>query len=187
MMEQKTMSNIENIILFQAGWLACVLGALYVSPVAGVIYAFCFIAYHLYLHKQPLNELVFILLITVVGYLIDSQLVRYGYFDYYDHQDWVMAPLWIAALWAMFSTTIGRSLSWLSNRLAIAVMLGAIFGPVAYYSAAEIGAVSVLKNNQGLYVQSLIWAVMMPVMFRLYEFTKNADLSLLKGKRNELG
>lgn len=181
-MKKETKNNIVNLILFQTGWMACVAGAVYIDPLTGVVYGVAFLVFHLINHHQRSNEISFIVFVALIGYLIDSQLVNYGFFEYYEHEDWLVAPLWIASLWAIFSTTIGRSLSWLSSHYVLAALLGAVFGPVAYYSAAEIGAVTILKNNQGLYFQSFIWACMMPLMFWLYQFLNQQDPSLQKGE-----
>ncbi|MBK7405985.1 MAG: DUF2878 family protein [Phycisphaerales bacterium] len=49
--------------------------------------------------------------------------------------------LTFAALWLNFGTTIRPSLRWMWRRPALAAVLGAVAGPLAYLVAARIGAI----------------------------------------------
>ena len=165
--------KIINFILFQVGWLACVLSASAGMSEIGLIYALAFIILHTSLSRRVLTEVVFIVLVTCFGFVIDSWLVFAGYFSYVNSAESMTAPMWIAALWAMFSTTIGYSLNWLSSRYLLAAALGFIFGPLAYYGASKLGAVNLPDGNMGLYFQALIWAVMLPAMFAFYNMLQS--------------
>lgn len=160
--------NAINFVLFQIGWFACVLGAANDLHFLGVIVSFTVVAIHLYRSVNFLHEAAFIAAIALLGFAIDSGLVVTGYFSYENAVLDQYAPMWIAALWALFATTIGHSMSWLFQRRVWATILGAIFGPLAYYSASKLGAVNLLQDGNGLYLQSLVWAILMPLMLSLY-------------------
>jgi len=168
--------KIFNFIFFQAGWFACVLTATLAMSEVGLIYASIFIFMHLLLSKHVIAEVVFIVLVACLGFVIDSWLVYSGYFSYINNTESIIAPVWIAALWAMFSATIGHSLNWLSSRYLVAAVSGFVFGPLAYYAASKLGAVSLQNGNMGLYFQALIWAVMLPAMFAFYSLLQNAKM-----------
>ena len=50
------------------------------------------------------------------------------------------APHWIVAMWVLFASTLNVSLRWLRGRWALATLLGAVAGPLAYYGGAGLGA-----------------------------------------------
>lgn len=77
------------------------------------------------------------------------------------------APYWIVAMWMLFATTLNVSLRWLRNRTALAVVLGAIAGPLSFYGGAQLGGVVFLDQRAGLIALSVGWAVMMPTLIIL--------------------
>ena len=59
------------------------------------------------------------------------------------------APPWILGLWALFATTLNRSLAWLHGRYALAAVLGAIAGPLSYWAGARLGALELGAAGRG--------------------------------------
>src|SRR5271168_1295168 len=74
------------------------------------------------------------------GVLIDGTLGFCGWLRYASPEPAFPphgAPLWILCLWAAFALTLMRSLAWLMRRPWLAVLAGALGGPLAYASAAR--------------------------------------------------
>ncbi len=161
--------KIVNFALFQLGWFTCVLGGANTLPMIGVGYALLFLLIHATWQGNAVREFSFITLVALFGFGIDSLLVTLGYFSYTSAIGHSFAPFWIAALWAMFAATIGHSMAWLSSRPILSSLLGAVFGPVAYFSASKFGADTLLEGGQGLYLQAIVWSTMMPSMYFLYQ------------------
>lgn len=75
---------------------------------------------------------------------------------------------WCNAIWQAFATTLGRSLSFLGRRPALAVLAGTVAIPLNYWAGQRLGAVEFgYPVPVTLAIMSLVWAVMLPVMFRL--------------------
>lgn len=100
-----------------------------------------------------------------VGLLLDGSLAAAGLLDYSAASAWSPAPLWILAVWVAFAATLERSMAFLQHRLALATVLGAIGGPLAYLGAARLGAVAIAEPaTTGLLALSAGWAVVMPAL-----------------------
>lgn len=154
--------KVINFILFQIGWFACVLGAASNISHWALLVALVVVITHLIQVDKPAREILFLAIVTALGYAWDSLLVALDLFEYADTTLTDFAPLWIAAMWLMFATTLNSSLSWLQERFILASVLGGLLGPVAYYSASKLGAVSLIEMPDALIFQAIGWAILMP-------------------------
>ena len=149
-----------NVALFQAGWLACVLGAAYGLPWAGVAAAAAVVAWHA---RRAAAELKLVALAVAVGALSDSALAASGWVDFAPVAAAEgLAPWWILAMWALFATTLNVSLAWLRSRLPLAALLGAMSGPLAYWAGARLGALELRQPAAALGALALVWAAVLP-------------------------
>jgi len=152
-----------NIALFQAGWLACVLGAAHGMPWAGVAVAAAVVAWHAARARRPVQELKLVALAVLAGALFDSALAAGGWIVFApDAAASGLAPWWILALWALFATTLNVSLAWLRLRLPLAALLGALCGPLAYWAGARLGALELRQPAAALGALALVWAAALP-------------------------
>lgn len=67
------------------------------------------------------------------------------------------APLWLWANWIAFSLTLTRSLSWLSKRRHLFVLLCSIVGPISYFSGKSLGVIDF--RNELIMLVVLEWFV----------------------------
>ena len=162
-----------NFIAFQFGWLACVLGAAHGLAWAGTGLALAVVAWHLSRASAPRAELMLILTAAGIGALWDSALAAVGWIRY---PSGVLiegaAPHWIVALWMLFATTLNLSLGWLKRRMPLAVVFGAVGGPLAYLGGAGLGALEMVEQSHALAALALGWAVFTPLLLqvaRLYD------------------
>ena len=160
--------KLLNFVLFQIGWFACVLSAAALQPWIGALIALVIIALHLWRATLPAHELLLLIVAVLIGAIWDSLLVMLGLLGYpagtLIHNT---APYWIIVLWALFATTLNVSLQWLKEHLAMAALLGAIAGPLAYAGGAGLGAVELVDINMAFAALALGWALFTPLLLVL--------------------
>jgi len=164
------MPIVLNLVAFQIGWLACVLGGARGLPLGGTGLVAVLIAIHLWRSTNPRRELILIATVGVLGAIWDSLLVMLGWLHYPSGTliDGT-APHWIVAMWMLFATTLNVSLRWLRGRLLLATLLGAVGGPMAYFAGYRLGGVEFSQLWVGLTALGLGWAVLMPLLTVLAE------------------
>jgi hypothetical protein len=159
------LKTLLNVALFQAGWLACVLGAAAGRAWLGPIVVALVLVVHLVaLHHGDEARLVG--WSALMGAVADSLLAASGLVGYAAHPGpSFLAPVWIVAMWANFAITLGHSLSWLAGRPLMAALVGLAGGPLAYAAGARLGAIDV--SSGGLVALALVWAVALPSLTEL--------------------
>jgi hypothetical protein len=157
-----------NLLFFQLGWWSCVIGAAHGWPWLGPLVVAPLLTYHLRTSADRRSEILFLLVVALVGTAMDSLLALSGVVSYRGGGTWPLAPVWITALWIIFGTTLNVSMRWLVGRPGLALVLGALAGPSTYYGAARLGAVEisntwtawvVLGTSWGLALPTLLWIV----------------------------
>ena len=164
---------IINFILFQIGWFACVLGAAKQMPWLGVIVVTGIVVWHLSQAKQAKPELILLVLAILIGGAFDQAMLSSHLISYQAH-GWeflnnpnALTPAWILALWAEFVTILNVSLRWMRGKWLVAILFGAIGGPLAYMGAENLGAVT-LNNLPMTYIAlSIGWAILTPLFLVL--------------------
>jgi hypothetical protein len=162
------MPTLVNAVVYQIGWFTCVLTAASGISWVGTLVALGLIALHLKFTERPAAQLKLIAVAAVVGAVWDSVPVSLGLLSYSDGTVIRgLAPHWIVALWALFSTTLNYSLRWLTRSPLAAIGLGAVGGPLAYAAAARMGALQLLQPTRALTIIGLGWSVLLPLLCRL--------------------
>lgn len=160
--------KLTNFLLFQIGWFACVWSAAQNSAWIGVMAVIMISAFHVMSSEQPKQELSLLALAALIGLVWESLLVWQGYLRFSEGMILgQLAPYWIVAMWVLFATTLNLSLRWLKDRLMLAVVFGALGGPLAYFAGARLGAVSMPDQAVSLSVIALGWAVLTPLLIIL--------------------
>ncbi|QSP93816.1 DUF2878 domain-containing protein [Marinobacter salinisoli] len=160
MIASETVRNVVNFLLFQAGWLICVMfpGKLAAALVVG------FVVLHFILVSQKRkSELQFIALGTVVGATLDWLWFRTGVLGL-DNQEVLHTPPWLVAIWAIFMTTLCHSLDWISRKAWLPFVLAPVAGPFAYWSASKLGAITLPQLAPSLVAMALGWLVVFPLL-----------------------
>lgn len=161
------MINLWNFIQFQVAWFAIVLSAAAQQPFLGVAVVLLFTAVHLYLSEKPVAEGLFLLLVGLLGWLWESLVLGTGLIHYTATSgDDLMAPLWIAALWLNFASTLNYSLAWLQGRTALSAVFGAVGGPLAFFAGEKLGAVSFTNSVLILAIIAVGWLILTPLLVR---------------------
>ena len=161
---------IINFILFQIGWFACVVGAAEQMPWLGVIVVLAIVIWHLSQANQPKLEVYLLILTLIIGAIYDQTMLQSDLLTYKAH-GWSnsLTPVWILALWAEFATILNVSLRWMRGHWLIAILFGAIGGPLAYVGAARLGAVSLDVIPLSYVALSVGWAIITTLLLKLSE------------------
>ena len=159
---------IKNLVLFKAGWLACVLGAAnglaWLGPAAVGLIAL----EHLRTAFAPSREVLLLLAAGAVGLIWESALVTLEVLRYDAGMfSSAVAPYWILAMWVLFATTLNIGLKWVKRHWLLAAAAGAVGGPMAFFGGERLGAVILDDATVSLAVIGIGWAVLLPVLASL--------------------
>ncbi|MGW8247892.1 MAG: DUF2878 domain-containing protein [Acidiferrobacterales bacterium] len=154
-----------NIVGFQIGWFAAVLGGANALPWAGTGAMLTLVVLHLLRAASPRKELQLVTVAGLIGLAWESALVSLGITSY---PSGTMvpgtAPHWIVAMWMLFATTINVSLRWLRNRTWLAALTGSVSGPLAFYAGHRLGGVEFAQPTTAMIVLAIGWAVFVPLL-----------------------
>lgn len=154
--------NVTNLVAFNVAWFACVLGSVRGLTWLGPAVALAVVIIHLSSIKHRSAEFVVILGLTLIGVILDTVLMNFGILRFASGGH--LIPLWFAALWPSFATLLNVSLKWLQGRWFLAIAFGLIGGPLAYYSGARLGALSLHPNLPlAVIVIGVEWALVTPL------------------------
>jgi hypothetical protein len=154
-----------NVLLFQFGWFASVLGAANGLPWVGLASASVIAGWHIRCATHPSRELALLAVAAVVGTLFETLLTQTGWVRF---PSGVLvngaAPYWMVALWILFGTTLNVSLRWLRPRAALAALIGAVGAPAAYYAGARLGGLELVADVPALAAIAIGWAILTPAL-----------------------
>lgn len=155
-----------NVVGFNLAWLATVVGAAEGYGWAGPAALLVFAAFQVPASARPRYDLTAMAVFAGAGVLIDSAWSLAGLVSY--ASPWpsaALAPVWLVALWASFSLTLGHSLAWIRRRPVVASLFGAFGGGFSYWVGARLGAVEphIPALAYGILV-GLTWAVVFPAL-----------------------
>lgn len=150
------MRSLANFAGFQIAWWACVLGAVHGAPWPGVVACVAFVALQWLASSCRRADAWLVACAVLTAVAFDGSLAQLGWIDYRGSIA-LPAPAWIVALWAAFAMTINHSLAWL--RPGMAIVLGAVGGPMAYLGAERLGAIELIATVQATIALAIGWAI----------------------------
>jgi hypothetical protein len=152
-----------NLLAFQTGWFAIVLGAAHGLAWLGPVAVLAAVALHLGSTPRRWPELRLLTFALVLGLVLEHVLLYAGVVRYAGDPAWV--PVWMLALWPLFATTLNVSLAWFKPRLGLAALAGCVAGPLAYVGGAALGAIQL--DTSALWILALGWALAFPLLLAL--------------------
>jgi len=165
-----TLHILFNAIGFQIGWWLSVIGVMRGLPLLGPLAMGLFLVWHAVAIRFDRAEFRLLLIIAVVGTLLDSMLAAGNVIRYrggYGNWFW-LAPLWITFMWIGFGATLNHSLAWLRQRPRLAFLLGAVFGPLSYWTGMRLEVLQFdARVSQVLVVLALMWGFSLLGLSRL--------------------
>jgi hypothetical protein len=162
------MKLLVNVVAFQVGWFATVLGAANGIPWLGPLAALAVAGLHLRASQRPAVEARLLVAAMGLGVVADSALLATGWIAY-PNGEWLpgLAPFWIVTMWALFATTLNVSMRWLRGRTLLAALFGAVGGPLSYLAGARLGAMTFIDTTAALVALAAGWGVLMPALMAL--------------------
>lgn len=165
-----------NLIGYQIVWFSAVIGAGRGLWWPGVIAAAIFMPLHFALARQHRSGRVadfkLLAIAILIGTLLDgsisaSELARYAASEVAMPSGG--APLWILAMWGSFALTLRHSMTFLLGRPVVALLFGAIGGPLAYLGAARGWQVIAFAEPRwiGLSALAIGWGLAMTLLSTL--------------------
>ncbi|MGH8030217.1 MAG: DUF2878 domain-containing protein, partial [Arenimonas sp.] len=132
------MKSLVTFLAYQAVWFAAVIGAGAGLPWPGVLAGVLFVGAMLALSPRRDAGLRLVFAALVLGVLLDGGLATMEWLRHAAPAPALFgAPVWILSLWAAFALTLTGPMAFLQQRPVSAFVLGAVFGPLAYWGAAR--------------------------------------------------
>jgi hypothetical protein len=157
-------------VAFQGLWFAAVLGAARGQPWLGLAALVPYLALHRLALGVDGRGLTRALFLGLFGAAIDGLLAALGWLVYPGMPaDWpaFLVPPWIAALWIAFALLPKVSLAWLAPRPWLAVLLGALGGPLSALGGVRAGVLGLGEVPLlTLSVLALEYALLTPLLLR---------------------
>lgn len=166
-----------NILAFKIGWVSSVVGVAIDIPMLGPAAILLAIAIHLLVVNRPVSEFVLIIATGVIGAGVDSIMISAGWLSYPSGTLLAgFSPYWIVAMWMLFATTFNVSFRWLQSKMLLAVLLGALSGPLSYYFGAKFGAVTLNDFTSSMIALAVGWGTLIPALLLLAKWLDAAPL-----------
>lgn len=163
---ERRLAVAVNVVAFQVGWFACVLGAAHGHAPEGALVALAIVVVHIARAARPDREFALIAVAAACGAILDSLIASTGWLRY---DTGVIidgtAPYWIVAMWALFATTLNVSMRALRTHPGLGALLGLVGGPAAYYAGANLGALTLVQLLPALAALAACWALATPLLF----------------------
>ncbi len=161
-----------NTVLFKVAWWVCVLGGAWGVPWAGVAMTLPALPIHAWLVGDWRKETVIILASGLYGYTFDSLLVVSGLMRFAESAQLLgPSPLWMVMLWLGFGATVRTALRFLFARPVIAIVSGAIVGPLSYRGGETLAAVWIEKSMTTTVLIGAQWVGAMVMLSVLLKWT----------------
>ena len=178
------MRKLLNFVAFQCCWFANVIGAASGFPWLGPLVTVLWLAVHLASLRSASGagnvaaEMRVLLAAIAIGWTADSALALAGFISFPEvAQLGGPSPVWMVALWACFAATFRHSLSWMRGRWLIAVVLGAVGGPLAYVGGEKLGAI-LQTDYLSIVVVAVQYAIATPVLLAIAHYTTRSEQRL---------
>lgn len=133
-----------NLIGYQIVWFCAVIGAGRGLWWPGVIAAAIFVPLHFAFAQQDRTgqaaDFKLLVVAILIGATLDGTVATFELARYAANQMTLTpngAPLWIIAMWASFALTLRHSMTFLLRRPMVALVFGAVGGPLAYLGASR--------------------------------------------------
>lgn len=154
---------------FQAVWFACAWGIGNGYPWLPLIASLAYLGFYISRQTEKKWVYLFLLKIFALGFVVDSLISGLGLMIFqsaYPQPLEGFQPWWLSLLWLSFGASAKACFFWLEKRPFLALVLGAISGPVAYFSGLQLGAF-VAIYWQGYILLSIAYAGVMILLIKL--------------------
>lgn len=157
-----------TLVAYQLVWFAAVAGAGRGLLWPGVAAAALFAAWRLAASPCRWIELKLVAVTVALALVLEGAWVSCGLIIYAAPWPLPSSPAWLMALWVAFALTLVPLFGYLQGRPWLAVLVGAVGGPLAYAGAARGHALQFSTPAwRSLTALSLGWALALPALTAL--------------------
>lgn len=160
-------TRLLSIAAAQVGWLTVVLAAARQREWLAVACGLTTVLLLALLAPNRRQVARFAIIGAVLGPTLDWCLVRGGLLTLGTPLlAGVWMPIWWWALWGMFCASVPHGYQFLFDRLPIAAVLGATFGPASYLAGERLGAITVPEPTRRLSLLAIacLWGLAFPAL-----------------------
>lgn len=152
-----------TLIAYELVWFAAVIGAGHGLAWPGAAAAGLFALWRLAASRCRWIELKLIAVTVALALVLEGLWVTSGLIAYSAPWPVPNAPAWLMGVWVAFALTIVPLFGYLRGRPKLAVLIGAVGGPLAYAGAARGHALQFSPPAwRGLAALSFGWAIVLP-------------------------
>ena len=171
------LNKVVNFILFQAIWLASVLGAAKGNMISCWILFITLIYWQLFCPKnRNSNDKYFLAVLLPLGLVIDSLWAYFGLIEFREPIPYsYAAPYWIGILWVTFALSLNHSMKWLFDKPKLALLFGAMGGPLSYLAAQRLEAIIIHDTYLTLVLLSVSWLTVMFIILLIDRKLRRSD------------
>jgi hypothetical protein len=164
---------------FKISWLLAAWGAVAGPPLSywGALPFFLFLILHV-IYTRRIWELWFALSVALIGTGLDTICNATGLIHYNGTYPVLsfLAPLWITSLWAGLAVTLDHSLKMLAGRPIWTFAIFAIFGPLAYWTGHEMGAIQfTLDPWTTMFILAAPWGITAVFYYQLLQWWRPVE------------
>ena len=146
---------------FQITWTGCIFGEYFNYPWLGFVIGVLYLILFYFYTENKSFAFKTIAIFSIPGYIFDSFLQALNIYKIESDLIIGYLPVWMIILWPTFTTLFVDVLNFLKNKPILAIILGAILGPGAYYSGVPLGIVLYTNTNLGLGLMAIFWSILM--------------------------
>jgi hypothetical protein len=112
----------------------------------------------------------------ILGFFLETIMIAGNVYSPFDNSWGMFCPPWMAALWFNFAMLFSISLAWLKGRYVLAVLIGGVFGPLAYWGGEKLGAIELATDNLRWFIPMVLcWALVLPFLVFLHNKLINIE------------
>jgi hypothetical protein len=157
-------------IIYQIMWFVLVISAGRPASMLAIPSTLMLVGLLLLLYSNNLKlDLVFIASAALLGFASDSILIGIGILEpVRSIMPAPFAPLWLASIWIIFVLFLRISLKSLQKRPLLQFIIGAVGGPLAYWSGTRLGALALHDHLPLTFIiMAGVWALICRSLFLL--------------------
>jgi len=173
------MKAAANLVLFKIVWGLSLIGVSVGSPWWGAAGLIVFILWHYKTSEHAIADFVLAGIAVALGTIVDTINIHSGVLIY--KSAWPstqIAPFWIMVLWANFALIMNQSLRWMHGRYLLAMVVGAIGGPLGYMVGVSLDAASFGESRIAFFlITGTTWAIALPLLLYIAERLRKSQPS----------
>lgn len=161
-----TKQKVFLVIWFYVGWFGCVFFGKWQLAEWSLIFPSVALLLLITSKAATKKQVMVLLLSAVVGLVFDALALRFGLISF-PNPAITFVPLWLISMWLLFTTMVPVSHGLFKSNLLLAALLGAVFGPLSYYSGEAFEVFS-FSNTKAIVIYAIFWGIYFPAIHYIY-------------------